>query len=391
MAGITILSFAYVLSQFYRSFLAVLTPILSSELGMSESQLSYASGAWFAAFALAQFPVGKWLDDIGPRKTASLTLGIFASGGISLFAASTGPIQIIISMALIGFGCSSILMAAYMLFSRNYSPAIFATLCSLFLAVGQIGNVAGAEPLAYAVIAWGWRSVSAALAVFTLIVAIGSFMTVKDPQKAVNISEGSVFDLLKIRQLWLLFPIITCSYSIPTSIRSLWAGPYLANVHGLDIIAIGRIVLFMALAQIIGTLVYGPLDRLFNTRKWIVVTGNILLISCCIWLALNPQALLANITLVFVGMSIFGSASAVQLAHGKSFVPVHMTGRGLTILNFFAIGGVAIMQLAGGVVVKTYTIADEPAAAYEALFTFYVLMLGLVIGIYLFCIDKKPR
>ena len=47
MAGIAALAIAYVLSQFYRSFLAVLTPALTAELGATKAQLSLASGAFF--------------------------------------------------------------------------------------------------------------------------------------------------------------------------------------------------------------------------------------------------------------------------------------------------------------------------------------------------------
>ncbi|MEP4115177.1 MAG: MFS transporter, partial [Nitratireductor sp.] len=72
MAGIVAFAFAYILSQFYRSFLAVLTPALTSELGASKADLSLASGAWFIAFALMQFIVGVSLDRFGPRRTASI-------------------------------------------------------------------------------------------------------------------------------------------------------------------------------------------------------------------------------------------------------------------------------------------------------------------------------
>jgi hypothetical protein len=42
MAGIAALAIAYVLSQFYRSFLAVLTPVLTAELGATKTDLSLA-------------------------------------------------------------------------------------------------------------------------------------------------------------------------------------------------------------------------------------------------------------------------------------------------------------------------------------------------------------
>ena len=64
MAGLAALALGYVLSQLYRSFLAVLTPALTVELGATKADLSLASGAWFIAFALMQFVVGVSLDTV---------------------------------------------------------------------------------------------------------------------------------------------------------------------------------------------------------------------------------------------------------------------------------------------------------------------------------------
>ena len=81
MAGIAALAIGYVLSQFYRSFMAVLTPVLTGELGMTKVELSAASGAWFVTFALMQFAVGVSLDRFGPRRTASMLLAVGGGGG----------------------------------------------------------------------------------------------------------------------------------------------------------------------------------------------------------------------------------------------------------------------------------------------------------------------
>ena len=70
MTGLVALALAYVYSQFYRSFLAVVSPELGADLGADAAALSSASGAWFATFALMQFGVGVGLDRFGPRRTA---------------------------------------------------------------------------------------------------------------------------------------------------------------------------------------------------------------------------------------------------------------------------------------------------------------------------------
>lgn len=50
-AGIAFLVIAYMLSQFYRAFLAVLSPVLMDELGATTGDLARASGLWFICFA----------------------------------------------------------------------------------------------------------------------------------------------------------------------------------------------------------------------------------------------------------------------------------------------------------------------------------------------------
>ena len=217
------------------------------------------------------------------------------------------------------------------------------------------------------------------------------YFTIKDPELVEHEKKVSVLDLLKIRQLWPLFPLITFSYAIPAGIRGLWSGPYLEQVHGLDIVEIGRIVLYMSLAQIVGTLVYGPMDRLFNTRKWVVVCGNVVMLISCFWLATNGNASLAGITIAFIVIGIFGSATTVQAAHGKAFIPVHMIGRGMTLLNFFSIGGTALMQFLSGGIFNAWSVPGNPSVGYNALFFFYATLLAMAIVIYLLSSDVKPR
>ncbi len=46
---------------------------------------------------------------------------------------------------------------------------------------------------------------------------------------------------------------------------SLWGGPYLTHVYGFDIKERGNILLVAALAQVLGSFVWGPADRWFKS------------------------------------------------------------------------------------------------------------------------------
>jgi hypothetical protein len=79
------------------------------------------------------------------------------------------------------------------------------------------------------------------------------------------------------------------------------------------------------------------------------------------------------------------------MAHARAFVPAHLTGRGVTLMNFFSIGGVGVMQFATGGVVTAYSVPDDPVPGYVALFSFYALAVGAAVLIYLFSRDARPE
>ena len=174
-------------------------------------------------------------------------------------------------------------------------------------------------------------------------------------------------------------------------IRGLWVGPFFGDVYGLDAVAIGQAALFMALAMAAGSFVYGPLDALFNTRKWVVVTGSAIMLASLVALALNPLAGVWTVTMAFIVIGLAGTGFGVIMAHSKAYFPSHLIGRGVTLLNFCAIFGAGFMQYFTGAVVDAYTIADQPEVAYSALFWFYAGVLGAALLIYLFSKDAKPK
>ncbi len=392
MPGIIVFCLSYVFSQFFRAFLAVMTPVLSAEFGMTPTEFAYASGAWFVTFALFQFPVGILLDTVGPRRTAGFIFTVFCGGGALLFTYASGPTEIIIAMGLIGIGCSPALMAPMYIFVRNYDAAKFASLVSIFIAVGTLGNIAGSEPLAVAIEWFGWRPTSMALTIGSLAVGIGIWILVRDPEKIDRDKTGGGFaDLLKIRELWLIFPMILAGYTVAAGLRGSWIGPLHSNLYGYDTLQIGRASLYMSIALVAGTLFYGPLDRLFNSRKKVVLLGNVAVFSCCVAMALHLPTNPFWGTLAFVLMGFFGASYTVQMAHGKSFVPQHLIGRGVTLLNFCSIGGAGIFQWLSGPVVDGFGTPGDPQSQYTVLFTYYALLLSVPIALYIFSKDASPK
>lgn len=391
VSGIAILAGTYVLSQFFRSFLAVLAPVLVADLPVGESDLATAAGVWFIAFALMQFPVGWALDRYGPRRTASLVL-LAAVVGAALFSVAEGPAAIIAAMALIGVGCSAVLMAAFYILARRYPPRRFAMFASWFVAIGLSGGVLGSAPLAFATDAFGWRAVMAGLAGVTMLAVLAVALWVRDPPAATApTGTGSLLTLLKMRQLWPLMVIASVAYAPAANMRGLWAGPFLADIHGFDIEAIGQATFVMAMALIVGTITYGPLDVLFNTRKWVPFVGVGVTCLCLAGLAATVGGSATAAVVLLTAVTFFGAGYALIMAHARSMVPAHLIGRGVTLMNFFSIGGAGVVQFLSGGVFATATDHASPATAYTILFGFYALLLAVGLTAYSFSRDSRTR
>ena len=386
-AGLVALILAYVLSQFYRAFLAVLAPSLAAELGADPKALAQASGLWFLAFALMQIPVGAALDRIGPRRTTAFLLAVGAAGA-AVFASATSPFAISAAMLLIGAGCSSVLMASYFIFARLYAPALFGTLAGMVIGIGSLGNLGASLPLGWAVELWGWRAAVWALAGVTLVAAGAVAALVRDPPLAANSARGSVLDLLRMPALWPVLIMMAACYGPAAGIRGLWAGPWYADVFGAGAARIGVVTLVMGLAMVAGNFAYGPLDRLLGTRKWLIFGGNALMLACLAGLYVSAASDSLATLCLLAGVGFFGASFPVVMAHGRAFLPAHLTGRGVSLINLFGIGGAGLMQIATG---KLHTVvgAVPPEAPYAALFAFYAVIVALGLAAYLFSLDRR--
>ncbi|SOB91292.1 predicted MFS family arabinose efflux permease [Rhodobacter sp. JA431] len=384
--SIAFLVAGYVLSQFYRACLAVLTPVLKEELGATAEDLAISLGLWYLAFAVMQIPVGEALDRIGPRRTVGVLLALGGGGGAAAFALANGPMGIHFAMVLIGIGCAPVLMGSYYIFARSFSPALFGTLAAGVIGVGSLGNLAGAAPLAAALDAFGWRATLWALTLITLLVAAAIFTFTRDPERieAQPGRKGSVIDIFRLPGFWLILPLIFANYSAAAAIRGLWAGPWLSDLHGADAALIGSVTLAMGVAMVLGNFAYGPADKLLGTHKRVAILGNGLLALALGWLAFAPDAGLTQATLLLAAVGFFGASFPVLMAHGRAFLPPHLVGRGVTALNLVSISGAGIGLFLSRPVFALASEGGDPVTAYRALFGFFLLPVVVGLAVYLF-------
>lgn len=389
-------------SQFYRASAAVIAPELMADLQIGPETLGIAGSAFFVALGVMQIPVGILFDRIGPRLTVgSLTLASVL--GAILHAVAESGSMLVAARTILGLGSAASFMSVVVLCSRWFPRERLSLTLSWVFSASQIGIFAATTPLALATSAIGWRWSFVIAAFLTAAIALVFLWQVTDdpPGRAATPRKPETLgDILRgLRAVWRtpglpkILAVHTFIYASMATVLGLWGGPYLRDVHGLEAVARGNVLLAMAAAQVVGILAFGPLDRIFNTRKWIVIAGGAGTVSVLSILALVPAMPLSAAILLLVLLCGVTSYSLIVVAHGRSLFPDHLAGRGVTTVNIAQVSGSALLPILTGLIIGAVSGDAEPRpeSAYRLAFAAIAACLAAGLAVYLTAVDAKPR
>jgi MFS family permease len=387
----------YAISQFLRNSIGVIASDLSRELNLSATQTGLLSSAFFLSFAAAQIPVGIAIDRYGPKRAMIATV-ILAVAGTALFALAPSAPVLIAARAIMGLGCSTFFMAPLVIYARRFPPERFAALASLQMGLANIGTLGATAPLALSTALIGWRSSFLGVAGLTIIVALLILWLVpRDARKGAERESWAdalrgVAAAVKVRSFWRVFFVQLTAYSCFATIIGLWAGPWLADVHGADATTKGNILLFGASAQMGGLLLWGAMDRFWGSYKKPVLVGGIATIMLLASAALFPLGLAS--AAVWLGVfGLFIAFTPILTAHGKSLFPAALTGRGITLMNIGTIGGAFLSQSVTGMLMDMVGRSESGAylaEGYRLVFAALAGWLLLSLVFYTKAIDPHP-
>lgn len=284
LASLYLLNF---FNLFLRTSFGVMAPELERELDFSPAVLSVVASSLFIAYALMQIPTGMLLDRYGPRRVLSVML-LFTAAGTALFAAGSTPEALTVARILMGIGCAGGFTGAFYILAMWLPPDRVVTQTGALNSFAAIGNLCATAPLAALIALIGWREshwlFTAAIVLLTVALAVFVRDTPPDhpPRQAKKETFREVLagarDAVRQPGMGRLL-LIGLPMSASGAISGAWGAPYLKHVHGLDDIQRGSVLLFMALGGIFGHFFYGRIARHFNSLKWPVLAGSVILIA----------------------------------------------------------------------------------------------------------------
>jgi len=347
------LTMGHVLSNAVRTLPAIAADVLTRDLDVTAEGLAALTGAFHFAFAAGQIPVGIALDRFGVRAVSFALIGLVTIGTV-LAALAGGPLGYLLAQAVLGAGCSGMMLCPITLAAKILTPARFGLWGGLIQALGNCGMLLSASPLAFVVEGLGWRAGYGACAVFgVLVLALVAVVVPRTPPgpaptRSMLADARDVVRLSVSPQLRNVVVLAFASFAVIIGARGLWGGPWLMEVKGFSRIEAGNILLIATLSLVIGPALSGVLDRRIGHRRLLLVAGHGLaaVFLGLMLLGAHWPGAWDVATLFCFGLAI--STQPLIFALTREATNAAGVGRAMAAVNLSFFLGAAVLQAASG-------------------------------------------
>jgi MFS family permease len=350
---------AYFLSYLYRTVNSVVGPVIADEMKLSAGDLGFLTSAYFIMFSAIQIPLGVALDRYGPRRVHGTLLTI-AAVGAAVFGNGESMTELVIGRALIGLGVAGGLMAAIKAISLWFPPNRWTLMNGIHMAAGGVGSLTATAPTQAALQYTTWHGLFFLLAGITLIVALLIWLVV--PEKPGSQAGGTLAQqvsvigrILRTGYFWRIVPLMSFQQCAYIGIQTLWAGPWLRDVAGMNATDRADVLFLTAAAMTVGfftTGIVAGLVRRYGLGDFHTATGATVIF--CAVMAVITFAQPANVVLWWMLFGYFGSYAIVYFPPmAQAFTP-ELAGRVTTTGNFIMFSMIFLTQWGIGRIVDLW-------------------------------------
>lgn len=412
-----ILALAYFFVYFHRVSTAVVAPDIMSTFGVGAASIGLLGSAYFYAYTAMQLPSGILTDVWGVKKTAAV-FTLLAGVGAIMTGIATNFTVVLIGRVLIGTGVAMVYIPVMKVLAIWYKKNEFASMSGVLLAIGNVGALSAAGPLAMiAALLGDWQKVFLLLGVFSILLAIAIWMLVKENPEEMgcpNIAEIEAYEkkepyippigVEKIPMMQALketfgagmkfWPISIWYFFMYGSLmvyQGLWGGPFFRDVLGWDKATSAGILSFIAIGMIFGCPIAGYLsDKVLKSRKKVLVLGTAFyaLLWGLIWSQAGSITSTTAYSVIHFLFGFFGGFFVVSYAQVKEWFPPSIVGTSTGAFNLFPfLGGAIFMTITG----KMMEVAGEAAPSVAQYKSVWLLMFVCMIFAFICLLVSKER
>ena len=283
----------------------------------------------------------------------------------------------------------------------------------VLMAVGGLGVLSAAYPLAFMSGILGWRGSFMAIGIITLVLAAAIWIFVRNhpeelgyPPVETAMDAGRDPALKPIRLLeglkmvlgrgafWPLAIWFFFICGVFFSFAGLWGGPYIMQVYGLTKSEAGKILSMTAIAMITGSPLLSYIsDRVIHSRKVLMIASAGGMIALTAILAFAPQSMSKGWLYVycFVLSICSGAIVVIPFTAAKELFPVSIAGTSVGAVNLFPFLGGAVMQPLLGIILDGQGPVGGPYTSEAYGKAFMVYFAASIIAFAAACLAKETH
>lgn len=398
-----ILCCTYFLVSFQRLCLGIIASDIAVELGFGPVLLGWLGAGFHYSYALCQIPGGYIIDRYGPRVPLSLFFGLIGGIGSYAFACANSFGTSVVARILVGIGMSIVTASSLKTISYYFSSRKYMRLVSIFFAIGGVGMLFSAAPLAFLNKLYGWRSIFLVVSLITCVCGLGFWFMLKglalkkDNRFITERYKKNLSFLLAVKTLFsskhfllILAWYITAS-SIFFSFASLWAGPYYMSTFDLSSNQVGSLLSFGIIGVIIGTPVGAWLSEKMDSRKKVITLASILALlgSALLYLITGTsEYFLPYISFALICLSGNIGVSVIYTLL-KDSIPIQLIGTSTAIMSSTLFILTACLQMVIGYLLEFLSHGSDQLP-YDKVFIIYGILAFLSLFLSL-RLDEAPQ
>ena len=206
----------------------------------------------------------------------------------------------------------------------------------------------------------------------TLLSIVALMVWAKDAPgvQKLETQPGGFADIFRDLRFWRIALLNFATVGSLFAYQSLWAGPFLGEVLGLPAVVVGNFLLIMSGSITLGYVAAGFLGSRFDIAKVISVSAGVFTVVLCglaLFQASWPQW---SLVALFAAFGVSAAFAVLMFTQVRSIFPLHLTGRAVTAVNLFGLGGSALLQWGLGVLIGRFTLPSgvHPPQAYSSAF-----------------------
>lgn len=369
----------YLLAVFNRSSLGVAGVLASERFEVSATELSMFTVLQLVVYAGMQVPVGVLLDRFGAKRMLLGGLVLMTAAQLGFAFATTLPVAIG-ARALLGAGDAMVFVSVLRLVTAWFLVRQAPVFTQMTGQLGQLGAVAAAGPMTWALQELGWTRTFALASSLGVALGVVVLLLVKDsPYRRDDVVRTKLAALARqVRFVWGnpgtrvgMWSHFVSQFSM-TVFGLLWGYPFLVRGQGLSPGEAGVLLMVMTCWVVVSGLVLSWLTARHPYHRSHLVLGVVAPIvaswtAVLLWPGPAPMWLLVVLVLT---MAAGGPASLVGFDLARTYTPVEVSGRANGLVNIGGFGASVVAIALIGVVLDlrepggmaAYTLTDFKVA-----------------------------